>query len=329
VAYPIDRGVPRLLPPALRTSHGMARGDSAGEVLLPQHMDQIAPVTLGEDGGLFDRIQLANQTNYGYEWQAFAHEYEGWEANYRRYYMLEKPEYFEGKLGLDGGCGMGRYSMIPMRWGAEVVGLDLSNAIDVAYQKSRAVPLFHAVQGDMFRLPFRTDQFDFCQSLGVIHITPDPEGALASLHRVVIPGGKIFIMVYTDFAGQDRVKHQLLRMATWLRRYSIRLRPKTLYDVLAVALPFVVLTCYIPSRVLWHLGARRSSSRFPYNYEQYSKRPFRDIHMNLFDRFGNPLERRYNREQMMDWLGRSGLRNFVLEHRDSWVFSAIKPVMID
>jgi SAM-dependent methyltransferase len=173
-------------------------------------------------------------------------------------------------------------------------------------------------------LPFRDQTFDFCQSLGVIHITPDPEGALQSLRRSVKSGGKVFIMVYTDFDGEDDVKHQLLRIATWLRRFSIRLKPDVLYKILGIALPLVIVGCYLPSRLLWQLGARKWSSRFPYNYEQYGQRRFRDIHMNLFDRFGNPLERRYNRSQMLAWLQRSGLEHHVLEHRDAWVFSAVQ-----
>ena len=50
---------------------------------------------------------------------------------------------------------MGRYTLIRARKGAEIIGLDLSNAIEAAYAKSRHLPTFHAIQGDIYNLPFR------------------------------------------------------------------------------------------------------------------------------------------------------------------------------
>jgi hypothetical protein len=42
------------------------------------------------------------------------------------------PEDFAGKLVLDVGCGMGRYAEVITRWGAHVVGIDLSRAVEAA-----------------------------------------------------------------------------------------------------------------------------------------------------------------------------------------------------
>ena len=62
---------------------------------------------------------------------------------------------------------------------------------------------------------------------------------------------------------------------------------------------------------------------FPYNYEQYQNRSFRDIHMNLFDRFGNPIERRYTRREMMDWMEKSDFERFELKKGQGWTVTAI------
>jgi SAM-dependent methyltransferase len=43
-----------------------------------------------------------------------------------------KPEDLAGKLVLDVGCGMGRYAEVASRWGARVVGIDLSQAVEAA-----------------------------------------------------------------------------------------------------------------------------------------------------------------------------------------------------
>src|SRR5208282_1695333 len=43
-----------------------------------------------------------------------------------------RPEDLKGKLVLDVGCGMGRFAEVATRWGARVVGIDLSAAAEVA-----------------------------------------------------------------------------------------------------------------------------------------------------------------------------------------------------
>ncbi|HEB02284.1 MAG TPA: hypothetical protein ENI12_03535 [Nitrospirae bacterium] len=63
--------------------------------------------------------------------------------------------------------------------------------------------------------------------------------------------------------------------------------------------------------------------KFPYSFEQYRGRRIRDFHMNLFDRFGNPVERRYNRREMTDWMERADIDDYKLVSRDGWVVSAV------
>ena len=43
-----------------------------------------------------------------------------------------RPDELRGKLVLDVGCGMGRFAEVATRWGARVVGVDLSAAAEVA-----------------------------------------------------------------------------------------------------------------------------------------------------------------------------------------------------
>ena len=42
------------------------------------------------------------------------------------------PEFLKGKLVLDAGVGAGRYADVASRWGADVVGVDLSYAVEAA-----------------------------------------------------------------------------------------------------------------------------------------------------------------------------------------------------
>jgi SAM-dependent methyltransferase len=202
-----------------------------------------------------------------------------------------------------------------------MIGIDLSEAIEAAYKNGRDLPVFHTVQADIFNLPFRDYSFDFAQSLGVLHHTPDPEKALQSVVGKIRPGGNVFLMLYQTFEEHNKLKHWLLKAVNLIRCVTAKMPPRALYVALYLMLPIVLMTCYGPSYLLWYLpGTRRWSSKLPYNYEQYRKRRLRDFHMNLFDRFGNPIERRYRRAEMEDWMRRSFL-DFDMRAKDGWLIS--------
>jgi SAM-dependent methyltransferase len=49
---------------------------------------------------------------------------------------------------------------------------------------------------DAERLPFEDESFDVAYSNGVLHHTPDTDGAVREIHRVLRPGGLARIMLY-------------------------------------------------------------------------------------------------------------------------------------
>lgn len=102
----------------------------------------------------------------------------------------------KGKLVLDVGCGTGRFTEIAAEQGAEVVGLDLSFAVDAAYANMGSRRGIHIVQADVFKPPFRPETFDAIYSIGVLHHTPSTRSAFLVLPPLLKPGGLIAIWVY-------------------------------------------------------------------------------------------------------------------------------------
>jgi ubiquinone/menaquinone biosynthesis C-methylase UbiE len=106
-----------------------------------------------------------------------------------------------GALILDLGCGAGR----DMAWfesqGATVIGSDLSTGL-LAQTRLRARGSL--VQADMRRLPFRAGCFQgvwCCAAL--LHLSKgDAPRALAEVHRVLDPGGTLFLSVQEGM-GED------------------------------------------------------------------------------------------------------------------------------
>ncbi len=59
-----------------------------------------------------------------------------------------RPQQLAAKLVLNVGCGTGRFMDVLARAGAEIVGLDLSLAVEVARQNLRSLPNCHFIQAD-------------------------------------------------------------------------------------------------------------------------------------------------------------------------------------
>lgn len=104
----------------------------------------------------------------------------------------------KGKLVLDAGCGMGRFSEIAADAGVEVIGIDLSLAVDAARENLKNRKSCHFIQADIFQLPFRPNTFDAIFSIGVLHHTPDTKKAFMTLPPLLKPKGKIAIWVYGE-----------------------------------------------------------------------------------------------------------------------------------
>ncbi len=136
---------------------------------------------------------------------------------------------FEGKLVLDVGCGMGRYAEVVNRWGATVVGIDLSAAVEAAARNlaDRDVTI---LQADVFALPFAPESFDFIYSMGVLHHTPSCERAFKTLPQYLKPGGGIAVWLYSGY-------HKWYRMSDLYRKVTRRMPTKLLHPLCYVAVP--------------------------------------------------------------------------------------------
>jgi len=102
----------------------------------------------------------------------------------------------KGKLILEAGCGAGRFTEILLNNNANVVSVDMSNAVE-ANQKNFPQDEHHIIaQADICNLPFIKEQFDMVICLGVIQHTEHPERTLEALYEQVRPGGWLIVDHY-------------------------------------------------------------------------------------------------------------------------------------
>jgi len=168
---------------------------------------------------------------FGYQWQQFARTQlrpQASELNLLKKTALTKQD-LEGKLVLDVGCGMGRFADVATRWGARVIGIDLSAAAEVAAH-NLADRDFVAFQADVFNLPFAPGSFDCIYSIGVLHHTPDCEKAFKNLPQYLRPGGTIAVWLYSGY-------NKWYRFSDYYRKLTHRIPTKGMHAILRVAVP--------------------------------------------------------------------------------------------
>jgi demethylmenaquinone methyltransferase/2-methoxy-6-polyprenyl-1,4-benzoquinol methylase len=107
---------------------------------------------------------------------------------------------------LDLACGTGDIAFEAARCGARVVGLDITpRMVELARAKRGAGHPIAWVVGDMTSLPVMSTSFDVITTGYGLRNVPDLPRALAEIHRVLRPGGRICSL---DFNRPD---------AVWLR----------------------------------------------------------------------------------------------------------------
>jgi SAM-dependent methyltransferase len=167
-----------------------------------------------------DADQARTRDSFGYEWTrlypAHGHTTPEWQAERDIFleYTRTVPSDFKGKLVLDGGCGNGRYAKMANDWGARIVAVDISSAVEIASRNLADRRGVDVIQADLFKLPFQPDAFDLAYSVGVLHHTPDARGAFKAIQRLVKPGGMFSIFVH----GQGN--RALYATNRWLRAWT-------------------------------------------------------------------------------------------------------------
>jgi ubiquinone/menaquinone biosynthesis C-methylase UbiE len=142
----------------------------------------------------------------------------------KRYAQFESTA---GQSVLEVGVGLGTDHVQFARAGADLHGVDLTDrSIGLVMRRLELEGLRSRLQvADAESLPFPDASFDVVYSWGVLHHTPDTQRAVAEAARVLRPGGRICVMLYS--------RHAWVPYGLWLRHGPLSRRPlRSLSDVL-------------------------------------------------------------------------------------------------
>jgi SAM-dependent methyltransferase len=260
-----------------------------------------------------DKAETAE--NFGWQWTHFTQEDEKYNEQFLGWIQPVKPDFFQDKIVLEGGCGKGRHTSLAASWGAkEVVGIDLSAAVESAFQATRHLPNAHIVQADIFKLPLKK-AFDYAFSVGVLHHTPDPKKAFVSLAGKVKKGGAISAWVY----GAENNEWITSYVNPIRTRFTSKMNQPTLYQL--SKLP--TLGVYLASKLIYRpldktpLGKRLFYSDYLTHLGTFG---WREQHNIVFDHLVAPTAFYISKPEFEDWWKTIGAENVrvIWHNQNSW-----------
>jgi SAM-dependent methyltransferase len=259
----------------------------------------------------------ATYRSFGYEWTQFNRIRPEDEAYWHWYFADVDLQSLEGRVGLDAGCGKGRYTIFTSGHLQAMVALDGSDAVVAAATNLVGCPNVTVVRADLRSAPLRPASFGFVSCLGVLHHLENPEQGFDALVRLLGPGGILLVYVYSRPAKLD-ARSIGLWVARQLRRLTTRM-PSRAIRVISWPLAFFLWVTVVQAGARW----RPYSNDLP--LAAYYGKPMRALRLDTFDRLSAPIEHRYTWPDIRPWYEARGLVVDKVRHASGLFVLAHKP----
>ena len=290
--YPIYNGIPRMLvfPTGVVRKFAKTHAEQLAREL-PGFTTPCGMAMPGEETVL--RTFSSEWLNYNWDEQAY------WNVRPDTLYkgmnfildLGRKP--VKDKLVLEVGIGIGGIAdYMARREECELVGIDLSYAVDSAYKHFSRNAFLHIIQASAFAPPFREDTFDLVYSQGVLHHTFSTKTAFEQIRKLPKTGGRLYIWVYNPYSEQRAlIRRVIMLMETVIRPLCWRL-PESLQTV--ALFPIVLLYLIHQNLYVTHRGSI------------YIKYGWREAAHGARDRFTPRYAHRHTEEEVCGWFREAG-----------------------
>jgi glycosyltransferase involved in cell wall biosynthesis/SAM-dependent methyltransferase len=278
-------------------------------------------VTPDHDGYLDARPEQSSRAteatfrSFAYEWTRFNRIQPEDEAYWHWYFEDVNRGDLEGRVGLDAGCGKGRYSVFTARYLQALLALDGSDAVASAAVNLADCPTAAVMRADLRWAPLAPESFDFISCLGVLHHLEEPKDGFDALVRLLAPGGMLLVYLYSR-PERPGVRSLALQGARMLRHVTVRLSPQALRFV---SWPIALILWLTFVRFGAAIAQRWSAHGEAFPLAAYHGKPMRALWLDTFDRLSAPIEHRYVWDEVRPWYESNGLVVDQVRH-DSGLF---------
>lgn len=246
VYYPIHAGVPRMLTFTSTVGEHFA---ALHATRLARELPGLSLPTAAPQPGESDVLRSFSVEWTSYDWDGRSYWNVTPEVMFEALdFSLDTKEHpLNGRRVLEVGIGIGAMADHLCRdQDCDMVGVDLSHAVDVAQRHFGANPFFHIVQASAFAPPFRHETFDLVYSQGVLHHTYSTREAFNRISRLPKKDGRLYIWVYSHYDESRTLERRVLMLAErTVRPLLWRLPTKLQTAALIPAAPLYMASQYL------------------------------------------------------------------------------------
>ena len=208
----------------------------------------------------------------------------------------------QNKSVLEVGIGIGGIAnSISNEESCELIGMDLSYAVDAAYKNFEQNLFFHIVQASAFKLPFNDNIFDYVYSHGVLHHSSDPKTCFLNVSKLVKSKGYLYVWLYSDTSENRNLLRRSLMILEKVLRPIIWPMPQAIQNI--ALFPLALL--YIVHQNL--IQALQDSDMVKFS--------FREAFHAARDRFTPRYAFRYSERELAEWFSSAGYNNLLLSSK--------------
>lgn len=225
---------------------------------------------------------MSSQERFGYEWDMYKWMTPDYERQFRNWTHPLAPADWNGKRILDAGCGMGRNTYWPMKYGAaSAVAFDFdTRSVARAKETLKEFKNAEVVYKSIYDIGW-SGEFDIAFSIGVIHHLADPKRALGNMVAALKPGGRLLVWVYSHEGNE------------WIVRYVNPVRKGVTSKMSPPLVHFLSYFCSVPLYLFVKVFKGPSSY-----LKQLSTFSFWHLHSIVFDQLIPDVANYWKREEV-------------------------------
>jgi ubiquinone/menaquinone biosynthesis C-methylase UbiE len=226
----------------------------------------------------------------------------------------------ENAVGVDIGCGSGRWARLVAPRAGRLHLVDPSDALEVAKRNLRGADNCEFHRASVEAIPLEDESCDFGYCLGVLHHVPDTAAGLRECVSKIKRGGPFLLYLYYRFDNRPAWFRALWKGSDVVRSFISHLPHGPRFALSQVFAAVVYFPLARTAKLLERAGVNVST--FPLS--QYRNNSFYTMRTDALDRFGTRLEKRFTKDEIREMMEGCGLRHIRFSETSFWTAVGFK-----